>query len=149
MNAVACVILTWLLVELCYDYVWEHKQIFHWCLFKKMFSGKCLFLIQKVLVYGGGRNSNVSFFHSAFFLWRRNEGPGMLTAVSTTFHCLTFLSCHAPFQFLLLGVPIFNVLIYFLIYFLIRSVKAALDYFCCNTFIDIPQRYIHNLDELR
>lgn len=127
MNAVACVILTWLLFELCYDYVWEHKQIFHWCLFKKMFSGECLFLIQKVLVYGGGRNSNVSFFHSAFFfLWWRNEETGMLTAVSATFYCLTFLSCHAPLQFLLLGVPIFNVLIYFLIYFLICSVKAAL-----------------------
>lgn len=132
MNAVACVILTWLLFELCYDYVWEHKQIFHWCLFKKMFSGKCLFLIQKVLVYGGGRNSNVNFFHSAFFFW---DGEGMLTAVSTTFYCLTFLSCHAPLQFLLLGVPIFSVLIYFLIYFLIRSVKVALglplpQYFC-------------------
>lgn len=50
----------------------------------------------------------------------------MLTAVSATFYCLTFLSCHAPLQFLLLGVPIFNVLIYFLIYFLICSVKAAL-----------------------
>lgn len=116
-----------------------------------MFSGKCLFLIQKVLVYGGGRNSNVSFFYSAFFFnekkWR-NEETGMLTAVSTTLYCLTFLSCHAPLQFLLLGVPIFNVLIYFLIYFLIRSVKEALGYFCLKAFMGVPQRYLHNLDEM-
>lgn len=132
MNAVACLILTWLVFELCYDYISDSiKQIFHWCLFKKMFSVKCLF---PMLVYEARRSSSAIFFffHSAFFVMEKwgEEKNAHSCLCGTTFYCLTLSSHHAPPQFLLLGVPIFNV-----IYFLIHSVKQALGCFCLKTYV--------------
>lgn len=99
MNAVACLILTWLVFELCYDYISDSiKQIFHWCLFKKMFSVKCLFPMLNILVYEAKRSSNAIFFHSAFFVmekWEEDKNAHSCLC-GTTFYCLTLSSHHAP-----------------------------------------------------